>query len=523
MVTTNASLGTQYRLVDPTTQADQANRTGIDEELLDLQSSRSYIFDLDRTANYINGVYYGVNGARLFEIDASTTFGRNALDEISQWFNTHGSSFETSLEMKGASLSSEQASFDYTDPMDRERLDMMNFISNMKKYVNLGYGNGSKRKMEEKTISVRETKGRKYHLNATLNPNRYYILMMTGTAYEVENGQKVWCTYVKKQRNGKLQTVRIKWQQTKFFFFSTAKSEPVPAVVYDLQPYVAAAFPASADGKLFNTEADQEEVYECDLMRPTIALNQDIRSTTFNSGKLNWVLNSLKEGETTAFRTQTISNQYKVDGSTYVNMQPEKDFTIPAAADRENLKLTYTYKVPAPCYRGTNADKWEVMESYIKNEDDWSAFKEEMETFGFDPTDVSTGQQLALAVGYGDMWLNYYGAERKNAWNKYFTAYKQQNAACTKDTTIVLADLWFRQPELETWHRATSLYANAHYGGKLRFTDQIAVSLLPYTKPFVGVRPQNEPVFTYNGKYQANKNFDIAEGWYQLGVPRTPV
>ena len=516
MVTTNASLGTQYRLVDPTTQADQSNRTGIDEELLDLQSSRSYIFDLDRTANYINGVYYGVNGARLFEIDASTTFGRNALDEISQWFNTHGSSFETSLEMKGASLSSEQASFDYTDPMDRERLDMMNFISNMMKYVNLGYGNGSKRKMEEKTISVRETKGRKYHLNATLNPNRYYILMMTGTAYEVENGQKVWCTYVKKQRNGKLQTVRIKWQQTKFFFFSTAKSEPVPAVVYDLQPYVAAAFPASADGKLFNTEADKEEVYECDLMRPTIALNQDIRSTTFNSGKLNWVLNSLKEGETTAFRTQTISNQYKVNGSTYVNMQPEKDFTIPAAADRENLQLTYTYKVPAKCWRNTSADKWEVMESYIKNEDNWSEFKEYMDFLMVDPNDVSTDRKLNEVAALADSWLNFTTAERKKAWNKYFTAYKQQNAACTKDTTIVLADLWFRQPELETWHRATSLYASGHYGAKLRFTDQIAVPLLPYTKPFVGVRPQNEPVFTYNGKYQANKNFDIIEGWYQL-------
>ena len=515
MVTTNTSLGTQHRLVDPTTAADQADRTGIDEELLDLQSSRSYIFDIDRTTNTRNGHTYGVNGVRLFEIDPSKYDGMSNfsayMNQIRERFNGLGTSLETSLEMKSADLSSARSyGEDYNDPFNVNYRNMDSFL---KSYMNKW----------EVDIRPRETKGSKYHLqNVSLKPNCYYVLMLTGTAYEVENGQKVWCTYVKKRKNGKMEGTRIKWQQTKFYFFSTAKSAPVPAVIEDLQPYVAAAFPASADGKLFNTETDQEQVYEGDLMRPTIALNEDIRNTSFRNGKLNWVLNSFTQGSETSFRTQTIANEYKAYGSTYVNMQPERDFTIPTMApngkraDHQNLQLTYTYKVPAPCYRGTNADKWEVMESYIKNEDDWSAFKEEMETFGFDPTDVSTSQQLALAVGYGDMWLNYYGAERKAAWNKYFTAYKQQNADCQKDTTIVLADLWFRQPELKTWQVATADYANAHYGKMMRYSDQVAIPVLPYSKPFVGVRPQNAPVFTYNNKYQTSKNFDIAEGWYQL-------
>ncbi|MBR0276700.1 MAG: hypothetical protein IJQ76_10940, partial [Prevotella sp.] len=515
MFTTNTSLGAQYRLVDPSTAADQADRTGIDEELLDLQSSRSYIFDLDRTTNTRNGHTYGVNGVRLFEIDPSKYDGMSNfsayMNQIRERFNGLGASFETSLEMKSADLSSARSyGEDYYDPFNVNYRNMDSFL---KSYMNKW----------EVDIRPRETKGSKYHLqNVSLKPNCYYVLMLTGTAYEVENGQKVWCTYVKKRQNGKMEGTRIQWRQTKFYFFSTAQSEPTPAVIHDLQPYVAAAFPASADGKLFNTETDQEQVYEGDLMRPTIALNEDIRSTSFRNGKLNWVLNSFTQGAETSFRTQTIANEYKAYGSTYVNMQPERDFTIPTMApngkraDRQNLQLTYTYKVPAPCYRGTNADKWEVMESYIKNEDDWSAFKEEMETFGFDPTDVSTSQKLALAVGYGDMWLNYYGAERKNAWNKYFTAYKQQNADCQKDTIIVLADLWFRQPELKTWQVATADYANAHYGTKMRYSDQVAIPVLPYSKPFVGVRPQNAPVFTYNGKYQTSQNFDITEGWYQL-------
>lgn len=198
MVTTNTSLGSQYRLVDPSVQADQANRTGQDEELLDLQSSRCYIFDLDRTTNTIDKVTYGVNGARLFEIDASTAFGLNAKEDAVAWFNKNGTSFETSVEMAGASLNSGYANVNYYDEQSRQRYDINTFISNMKKPQSLGYGNGSKPKMEEVSISVRETKGRKYHLTASLKPNRYYILMLTGTAYEVENGSRVWCTYVKK-------------------------------------------------------------------------------------------------------------------------------------------------------------------------------------------------------------------------------------------------------------------------------------------------------------------------------------
>ena len=388
--------------------------------------------------------------------------------------------------MKGAALTSA------VSRTDGQFYTLMNFIDNMLKPVSLGYGSTPKPKMQEIKVDVRETKGTKYHLrNTTLNPNRYYILMLTGTAYEVENGNKVWCTYVKRNNNGKMETVRIQWRQTKFYFFSTAQSEPVPPVIYDLQPYVAAAFPASADGRLVNTLQDGDIAYAGDLALPTIALKEDIAGYAFTNGHLQWKLLSQLAGGEKKWKTETIDNQYvKVAGM--INLQPTKPFSIYNCPS--NLQLTYTYKVPAPCYRNTTAEKWEVMELYIKQNENWSAFKEEMEYYGFDPEDVSTNQQLALAVGYADMWLNYSGAERKSRWQTYFTHYKADNASCQKDTTVVLADLWYNGVLFKSWYDVTA--------NQKAYTD-----LLPYTKPFVGIKPSATPTYTYDGKYTTTSAF----------------
>ena len=493
MFSSNASLGSQYRLVDPSTQADQANRTGQDEELLDLQSSRCYIFDLDRTVNTRNGHTYGVNGVRLFEIDPTKwdgnySFGTYMHSQIEDRFNHLGSSFETSWEMKSASLSSARSyGEDYYDPMNVNYRNLESFVKN---WMNRW----------EVDVRPRETKGTKYHLqNVTLKPNCYYVLMLTGTAYEVENGQKVWCTYVKRRANGKMVNTRIQWRQTKFFFFSTMGGLSVTDALTDLQPFVAAAFPASADGKLFNTLDDGDMVYAGDLSLPTIALKEDISTQAYKNGKLQWKLVSQLKGGEKKWKTEVSNNRYVKVGN-MINMQPSKRFDVYNCPS--NLQLTYTYKVPRPCYRGTIAEKWEAMELYIKQNDNWTKFKETVRNVYCDILikdldNITPGLEQHHAVFYAELYLKD-DPQRQSDWNEYFQEYRQQNFDCQKDTTIVLADLWYNGIVLKSWYDITNNKKQYH-------------ETLPYSTPFIGIKPAATPSYSYDGKYMATSNFTQRE------------
>jgi hypothetical protein len=500
IITTEASLNSQYRLVDPSTQRKLAEDTGEDEASLKLNAARTYIFDWDKKSNYLEGLdgkqtYMGVKGARLFEIPENlivpcfytSFFGMPSVKEMLEEYLT--STFETSIIMKDKSLSSKVVKDDELNE---------SFNSLMETFAGA---------FTSVPVTIREKQGSRYHLGMTLKPDRFYILVLTGTAYEVEDGQTCWVEITEK-RDGKMQTNRQQWIQHKFFYFRTKAEEEIPEMPTDLKPYVALAYPAGDDLALFNSPEDYAYAYDGDLARPTIALNTDISKTAYQKGKLFWQLRARKAGATTFASDQSKPNVFTVcNGGTYVNMGPGSEFEIykPERSSRSsieyNLRLGYRYKTLSNCpalnANSTNEERWASYRRFILYWGYRKKFQQWNTSAGYshynDDFDEASNSNVCYAlVWLAQHWINT-DSKYKTKW-KTWNESTYKNVTCEKDTVMYLSDLWFRGTTRKSWREVGNQYNTS--------ANPYTLIPLPYEKAFIGVRPTEDPTFAYDSDYE---------------------
>lgn len=489
IITTEASLNSQYRLVDPNTQKSLADNFGEDPEKLKQAAARTYIFDIETTRNS----NYGISGVRLFEF---TKTQANRIERMyGSVFNRMTGPIEMNRKMRGLNLERGvlQESSNYT------QMEGM-----IKQFKAIG---------KEVTISTREKQGTKYHFNMNLQPDRYYLMMLTGTGYEVLDARRVWpYLYVQNDAGAVVDQGYYQWLQRRMFFFNTKSEADIPNYIEDLQPYVALAMPAGPNCELNNNSEDGDLAYREDLANPTIALNRDISQKAYKDGKLKWVLERQDTKNSWSKAKDTQENVWVKSGSNYLSMKPKKPLnvwngTFTAANQQYNLKLTYTWQIPYECdSKGSyNIDGRSIDGGSATPYDSWYVIKQFFSEKGCLSDFYSWLASVSIPVctssdvndsGYTMMVL---GAAVYVTCNKpldeeykaYMAKHQTGKGTCYRDTTVVLANWYFKEADRTSWQR-----------GAGKYKSNFAYELLPYEKPFVGVRPDEPPTFAYGALEQ---------------------
>ena len=167
-----------------------------------------------------------------------------------------------------------------------------------------------------------------------LNPNRFYKMVITGYAMEIDKGKEV--NPLKYNPNTR-KYESTPWRQTKTVYFCTGSSSMSISDCPDLQEHVAIAYP-SYYNQIKEPDDFKEWIYAytSDIAAPTIALRSDVvRQKCFKNGTLKWRLyNSAGK------LLDEVNNQYWIsDHST--NMQPIRKLIGVKANGYYRLKLDY--------------------------------------------------------------------------------------------------------------------------------------------------------------------------------------
>lgn len=474
--TTNSSLGSHYRLVDPTYKKELADDSGEDAEKLNLHASRTYVFDMmqsqstamDNTKIGVRLIDLGTKPTELangkkkltpheFKIeltkkprkagqnhdtyDGYTSLSvkgkirKELLDNLDDkfisfasfaalYFNTKEKSVaETSTVMKGKELSKEE--------------DYVLHETNMTSYINYILDHNSFEETEEVPVSYREEKGTTFHLTGmNLEKGHSYALVLSGEAYEIDNGKRVWCDYY---YDGDNKYHRIKWQQSKIWFFRVkgdAEDKVYGDSINDLTPYVALAYPSVDGTKVKSGSEGYTTAYHDDILKPTIALKRDLSDVLPESDNFNWKL--------TAYRANEYSEEHP---NKYVSQQTRKA----------------KYRTSGSCYN-------------IEPETAFNAVSQ----FG---TDASKAKSAGGNYDYNNELYHL------QLLHTYY------NVKAKKDSTAAIVDLWL-----------TGAPHDVTIPGKTgTFTDNWLTTtssgttgkLLPYVEPFVGARPWSNPAIDY--------------------------
>ena len=458
MFATTAALNSQYRLVDPSTLNDIKDDV-LADSLFNIHASRTYIFNLDQDKN----AKLGTNGVRLWEFDSEQDF--NDLFKNSRWALTSFKAMMPSLE---SSITYAKRNLTCTEVVeDAEEHNLQLYLSLLKD--------------NEVPVGVRDKQGIKFHLSDMhLKPGKVYMMMLTGTAYEVLNGQRYWCEMVDTVR---MKTVYQKWMQHKFYFFCTKEKEDVPATLDDLQPYIALAYPAPGVGKVTNSEWDNDQAYSNDLVRPTIALNEDLRNTEFvNSGIIKWTLRTKYRNSQTFQKTEERNNTFVVNGNCF-NMEPETPFSLywnRSTDDNplvDNLRITYTqpsYSALVTWMKEHKRSRMGVTMSYFN----WY-YKH------WEANEANVPQDTVRHALYIANWLK----------TGIVDGAVDVDTLDIPKRVVVLYDSWFRRADRYSWSMALPSSDESKFTGSRGYTDP-----LPYERPFIGVRPLSPgPKYDYPG------------------------
>ncbi len=542
VLTTKASLGAQYRLVDPTTVGYMSTETGYGEDELKMAGSRTYIFDLDQMTNNVGDIaihIYDLSDESIRKVYSSGNFWQTPWRYRQEIYNTLKEKdllcFETNQEMTGMLLSNPSVNIwdmPKTDPLRRHLESLQMLLGD---YVTIYTANSNSsghtyqgmklNKMEVGGVTVREKRGSTYHLNLpNLKPNGYYMMRVVGSGYEVEQGVRVWPFYVVCDANGKpVRNSRIKWQQQKFYFFRTAPEPELPDAIEDLQPYVALAFPASNEGKLFNTAEDSTEVYFNDLVRPVIALNRDISKSSYKNGKLYWKLTSTASGGSSKTYTQNAVFRSTSNGS-YKGMNIQAvnyffSYTSDFNGKKHHLQLLYDTKVKGKCGNEGMVKPAVHPEFGYKDMSQLNqkhlVLKEFLESNGYGNVVQSKLDEIRSKKSGADYYqsANLYMANLIASSEMLRTAYENYLAAnsrkddCVKDTTYVLADLHLL-PSPHTGTFNTTLNSAKE--------PRTFAKLLPYEEPFVGMKLSKAPTYSYSSEYASEDFSDYTGSYHNL-------
>ena len=494
--TTQSSIGSHYRLLDPSWESELKDKEQTTEEELEknmaLNASRTYVFDINKDKNR-NGMKMGV---RLFDLGEGPTKWMEKFKEeglLSGWtendleklwngkvvivnnygggttfaidrtdiqkYNTgHETAFASNFLKKSRSATVNEASYimqgkEITSGVttDRKKRLTSHDSSDIQDFLNRNNISG------EVNVSFREDKGSTFHLtNMDLKAGHSYMLILSADAYEIENGRRVWCSYYSEKDR---KPYNIHWQQNKAWFFRI-KGEEEEKIVTDslrnLEPYVALAYPSYNGTRVRDERGEGEtKAYFNDIMHPTIALNRDIR-TYLPTSKMQWVL----EGYTTSGDTlrQTRTATYRTSlGGNCINLEPTTSFTpfaefTTAASGKSNydfnqehyrLRLLYTYNHKA-------------------KEIDW--------------------EKTTARVG----------------WSEYI--YKD---VAKGDSTFALVDI-----SMTTLPHDVSVYGKKYTDSWREVTNDNNKELLAYAKPFVGACMDSIPRVLYEDDYTTKKPTD---------------
>ena len=488
---TISSIGSHYRLLDPSYQEDIANKLEITEdamkEKLALNASRTYVFDI--TQDYSSN--YGKLGVRLFDLgtDASDWIKNNNGEPLSEsaflskmrngysyartlnsynnmnefvsnmLYNREKTVVETSKAMKGRDLSKGFDSYLNTD----KRCQMVDYFLNVdpnssfaKTLTKLGISVGVTNQTE-KYCSFRETKGTLFHLTGmTVQPGHSYALFIQSDGYEIDNGKRVWCQYID---NGKEK--HIQWRQSKVWYFRVKSNEEEKIVtdsLRDLQPYIALAYPSLDGTKVVdNRTAGGTKAYYNDIMHPTIALNRDI-TANLPASKMKWVLTPIL-GDTLAHQYAQKRDAVYINKNNCINLEPKSVFyNYSGFASAKNTAI--------------NGGK-----SYDYNTEQY---------------------QLQLKYTYsckvGEERYTYYVAGRRRI--GYRDVYR--------DSTFNLVDL-----RVISMPHSVNIKGDYHTDDWRTTTTSDVNEILPYSLPFVGARIYDHPKIDYEETMEAATDDDI--------------
>ena len=372
--TTTSSIGSHYRLLDPSyvdeiernlKPGEEKKETSEEEyeKNLTLHGSRTYVFDINQDKDL-----HGMNmGVRLFDLGMPYRVAGSDFDDsdclkawsigdsnpnnskvarlIANYFNNPSTSLSESSIDYGRDKSLKATPEGYLEG-DNSFEYLENKLLAGESVYRLQYGKVTA--CPEEDVSFREDKGTTFHLTGmnNLQGGHVYALYLTANAYEIDNGVRVWCEYVKNK-----ELHRIKWQQGKFWFFYV-KDEIEDKVVGDslrsLEPYVALAYP-SLDGTKVNDDrgAGTIKAYYNDIMKPTIALNRDI-SAEVKADSMQWILTTLNAAGDT-LKVQTRNAKYIMDqGGNCINLEPDSCFDglsefASAKSNARKNQLTYDF------------------------------------------------------------------------------------------------------------------------------------------------------------------------------------
>lgn len=164
----------------------------------------------------------------------------------------------------------------------------------------------------------------------SLSPNKYYMLVVHGSAKEIVEGKEVDPV----NYDPKTKTYSNKrWEQEKRYYFCTGASEEIPDCP-NLQDYVAVAYPSDYNKLKSN---NQVYAYVLDVQCPTLALFSDISKKAFKKGKLYWRLYN-GSGKLLVER----ENQWLVTDST-CNMYPQYGFYNVPTNKSSRMTLVYEW------------------------------------------------------------------------------------------------------------------------------------------------------------------------------------
>ena len=483
---TISSIGSHYRLLDPSYHDDLANKLEVTEEemkeKLALNASRTYVFDITQDANS-----YGKLGVRLFDLgtDATNWIKNNGGEPLSEaiflkkmrngytyarnltsysnmkemvgnmLYNRENTVIENSKEMKGRAKSNAPKAYLNTET----RCQMLDYFLN-RDYVdyswlasNLKIGVESK---TEKYCTFRETKGTLFHLTGmNVEPGHSYALFIQSDGYEIDNGSRVWCQYIE---NGKQK--HIQWRQAKAWFFRVKSNDEEKIVtdsLRDLQPYIALAYPSLDGTKVVDDRtAGGTKAYYKDIMWPTIALNRDI-TANLPAKKMTWVLTPIL-ADTLAHKFAQTRKAVYINKHSCINLETESGFG--------NYSGFVTDKNNA-----ANAGK----------------------TYNFD------NEKYRLELRYTYQYKTY-----ELQWVKKNSSYSRELVAVWKDSTFNLVDL-----TLISLPHHVSVKGNTYTDDWRTTTTKDNTEILPYSLPFVGARIYSHPVIDYEKTMESATDDDI--------------
>lgn len=170
-----------------------------------------------------------------------------------------------------------------------------------------------------------------------LNPNKYYILELTGYAKEIQYGKEVDPLKFNVEKN---KYENVAWTQTKTYYFRTGNAAVIPDNPANLDDYVAIAYPSHKNKLKPDEDAGYVKAYASDVRKPNIAFYRDLSRTVFQKGKLYWRL--YYKYRDTMRKACEVPAKWLVTDST-CNLTSEYYLTGFAAGSKYRLKLEYEH------------------------------------------------------------------------------------------------------------------------------------------------------------------------------------